>query len=105
MGCNSSKESAPHNSKRAVLYGSNSTLPTQRYLADPPRRKPVASKGSSNDDTHGSGEAARPNETFDAYARRGIIGESALGPEATESKGKEHLSRKKEFRRMWEVYP
>lgn len=96
MGCTSSKETTPRKSKRDMLYGSNTSLPTQRYLSDPhPPRKPVASKSSRKDDTRGSGEAARPKETFEAYASRGVISQSALVPEATGSKGKEHLSQKK----------
>ena len=104
MGCTSSKESAPHKSKRAILYGSDTKLPNQRYLSDPPRqhikfdsptssqerrsgkaakpkettRKPVGPKVTP-------AEAARPKETFEAYAQRGVIRASALLPEGAPS--------------------
>lgn len=104
MGCTSSKESAPQESKRAILYGSDTKLPHQRYLADAPRehikldgstssrerrsgkeaqtkeivRKPVGSKVTT-------AETARPKETFEAYAQRGVIRASALLPEGAPS--------------------
>ena len=94
MGCTSSKESAPDNSKRAKLYGSDTSAPTERYLLDPPR-KHVTFEVRSNDDTHGSGEAARPKETFEAYARRGGIRKSALCPDGKGSRFTESLEQKK----------
>lgn len=45
--------------------------------------------------TSGSDEAARPKETFEAYARRGVIRESALLPAGVKSRRMEHLSNKK----------
>ena len=94
MGCTSSKESGPRKPKRAVLYGSNTSVPSERYLADPiPKTEEPAS--SANNGTRGSDEAARPKETFDAYARRGVIRQSALFPEDTPSKRAQQLSQKK----------
>ena len=100
MGCTSSKESGPRKPKRAVLYGSNTSLPRERYLADPAPKtvalpKTAAPMSSANNDTRGSGEAARPKETFEAYARRGVIRQSALFPEETPSKRTQQLSQKK----------
>lgn len=94
MGCTSSKESAPRKPKRDRLYGSDSSDPTERYLSDPPSRK-VTLEVPSNDETRGSGEAARPKETFEAYARRGVISQSALHPEGKESRFTESLENKK----------
>ena len=94
MGCTSSKESAPRKPKRAVLYGSNTSLPRERYLADP-IPKTEAPKTSDNSGTRGSDETARPKETFDAYARRGVIRQSALFPEEIPSKRAQQLSQKK----------
>ena len=94
MGCTSSKESAPRKPKRAVLYGSNTNLPRERYLADLVP-KTAAPTSSANNDTPGSGEAARPKETFDAYAKRGVIRQSALFPEEAPSKRAQQLSQKK----------
>ena len=94
MGCTSSKESAPPKSDRGVLYGSDTSLPNQRYLSCPPR-KLAASDKITNVDKQGSAEAPRPKETFEAYARRGLIRQSALLPETTPSKRNEHLMRKK----------
>lgn len=85
MGCTSSIESAPGKSNRVILYGSDTNLPNQRYLADP-LPKHTTSESSSNNGTSGSGQAARPTETFEAYARRGIIRQSALLPERVKSK-------------------
>ncbi|KAL9136305.1 MAG: hypothetical protein Q9175_002494 [Cornicularia normoerica] len=102
MGCTPSKESAPGKSNRAILYGSDTNLPNQRYLADPlPKHttsesssnngtsgsgQAATSESSSNNGTSGSGQAARPTETFEAYARRGLIRQSALLPERVQSK-------------------
>ena len=94
MGCTSSKESAPRKPKRAILYGSNTSLPRERYLADP-IPKTEAPKTSDTSGTRGSDEAARPKETFEAYAQRGVIRQSALFPEETPSKRTQQLSQKK----------
>ncbi|KAL9064947.1 MAG: hypothetical protein Q9161_008539 [Pseudevernia consocians] len=113
MGCTSSKESTPRDSKRDKLFPSDTSLPSERYLSDPPA-KHVKFASSSNDGTrgsgeavrpkeagssnigiHGSGEAARPKETFEAYARRGVIRRSALVPAGTQSKFTENMSQKK----------
>ncbi|KAF6217758.1 hypothetical protein HO133_006585 [Letharia lupina] len=94
MGCTSSKESAPRKSKRVKLYGSDTQLPDQRYLSDPLPNH-VVSENSSIHDTRGSGEAARPKETFEAYVQRGVIRQSALAFEGAESKRAKHLSQKK----------
>lgn len=103
MGCNSSKESAPPKSKRGRLYGSDTLPSTGRYLSNPAPNKHVTFASSTKDDTHGSAkdntrdseEVARPKETFEAYARRGVIRESALLPEGIESRRTEHLAHKK----------
>lgn len=79
MGCTSSKESAPHKSKRATTYGSDTNMPNERYLSDAPRTQ-AAPDRVVDIDKRGSEEAARPKETFDSYARRGVIRESALRP-------------------------
>ena len=114
MGCTSSKESGPHESKRAVLYGSDTNLPNQRYLSDPPQKHV---KFDSSTFTHKSvsgkavgfkeartkavmpretpGETARPKETFEAYARRGVIRQSALLPEGAQSARTKDYSQKK----------
>ena len=139
MGCASSKESAPPKSKRARLYGSDTNLPTQRYLSDPaPRHIKFAS--GTNFKKHSAGKAdkdkssvemyphrdgsknearpketkaagpktsgevysrrdrskhqTQPQETFEAYARRGIIRQSALFPESVQSARNEPLSQK-----------
>lgn len=94
MGCTSSKESTPNKSKRAKLYGSNTNLPTERYLSDA-TPKHVKFASSTDNGTHGSGETARPTETFEAYARRGVIRQSALLPEGVGSKRTENLAHKK----------
>lgn len=107
MGCTASKQSAPHESKRARLYGSNTLPPTERYISHPapsdlaPKHVTFASstkddkRGSANDATRGSDEVARPKETFEAYARRGVIREYALLPEGIESRRTENLKHKK----------
>ena len=95
MGCTSSKESTPHKPKREVLYGSNTPLPSERYFSEPAPQKHVRFASSTKNDTPGSDEAARPKETFEAYARRGLIRESALLPEGIESRRNEYLSHKK----------
>lgn len=84
MGCTASKEEAPRKSQRDILYGSDTNLPSQRYLPDPSRQH-TSPKSSSNNGTRGSGEAARPKETFEAYARRGLIRESALLPKGVQT--------------------
>ena len=113
MGCKQSKESTPRNSKREKLFGSGTSLPTERYLSDPPA-KHITFASSSNNGTRGSGEAARqketsssntgirgsgeaarPKETFEAYARRGVIDQSSLLPEGVQSKFTENFSQKK----------
>ena len=94
MGCTSSKESAPRKSKRDKLYGSDSSNPTERYLSDLPP-KHVTFKVPSKDETRKSGEAARPKETFEAYASRGVISQSALSPEGKGSRFTESLEHKK----------
>lgn len=94
MGCTSSKESTPHKPKREMLYGSNTNNPTERYLSEP-APKHVRFASSTKNATSGSEEAARPKETFQAYARRGLIRESALLPEEFPSRRTEHLSHKK----------
>ena len=92
MGCTSSKESAPRKSKRDKLYGSDTNLPTDRYLSDP-APKHVTFENPSNNGKPRAGEPARPKETFEDYARRGVIRQSALNP--VESKKTAHLSHKK----------
>lgn len=94
MGCASSKESTSGKSKRDILYGSDTELPDQRYLSDPPPRKHVRFDSSTKGGTRDSGEAARPKETFEAYASRGVIRQSALLPEEVQSERSEHLSQK-----------
>ncbi len=94
MGCTSSKESGPRKSRRDKLYGSDSSDPKERYLSDPPS-KHVTLEVPSHGETRGSGEAARPRETFEAYARRGVISQSALRPEGKESRFTESLENKK----------
>lgn len=97
MGCAGSKESAPSNPKRDILYGSDIEHPDQRYLSDPPHKHvqfDSSTKGGIGG-TRSSGEAARPKETFEAYAHRGVIRKSALLPEAVQSKRSEHISQKK----------
>ena len=94
MGCMLSKESASSKPKRAILYGSDTSPPNQRYLSDPPRKN-TASNSSTKVEERGSGEAARPKETFEAYARRGIIRQSALTPEDLQPGRKKHLSQKR----------
>ena len=71
MGCPLSKDIRPAKPERAKLYGSNTTTPHERYLADP------------------------PPHTFDAYARRGIIRASALFPEGVESRRTKQNPQKK----------
>ena len=71
MGCMSSKEIGSGKGGRAVLYGSDTNTPHQRYLADP-----------------------QPN-TFEAYARHGVIRQSALFPEGVESNRTKQNSQKK----------
>ena len=93
MGCTSSKESVPRNSEHAVLYGSDTSLPNQRHFSCPPR-KPAASDNKKKVEKQVSGKAPRPKETFEAYARRGVIRQSALLPE-TQPRRNEHLVRKK----------
>ena len=117
MGCTSSKESAPHTSKHAVLYGSNTYHPNQRYLSDPvPKHIKFAS--STNFGKPRSGKAAmpkkaceeypyrggpgkaepRPKETFEAYAQRGLIRQSALLPEGVQSARTRHRPQKRSAR-------
>lgn len=96
MGCTSSKESAPSKPKREKLYGSDTQLPDQRYLSDPPAKHVTFTDSSkSKDGKRGSAEAARPKETFEAYAQRGVISQSAIAPEGAESKETRHLEQKK----------
>ena len=97
MGCASSKVS-----KREILYGSDTPLPTQRYLSDPAARhvkfetpsrtgkRPSRSAGKPK-----PVQAARPTETFEAYAKRGIIRQSAIFPEGVKSKRTENRNHRK----------
>ena len=93
MGCTASKESSSPGKKRAILYGSDTHIPTQRYLLDPNPPSKQAASGRSN--VFGSGEAARSKETFDSYAQRGVIRGSVLLPESVKSKRTEQLANKK----------
>ena len=87
MGSISSKVSAPgKKAKRDVLYGSDTRRPSQRYLADPPHKHTTAER-QRNCNTCAADKAARPKETFEAYARRGVIRQSALVVEGTPSEG------------------
>ena len=107
MGCTSSKESTPQKPKREILYGSNTNNPTERYLSEPAPKdsapKHVRFDSSAKKGPRSSDEAARPKETFEAYARRGVFRESALLPEGTRSRRTEHLSHKKRVG-GWEKY-
>ena len=85
MGCTASKDSSSGKPKREILYGSNTELPDQRYLSDPPPRKHVTFDSPVKGGTRDSGEAARSEETFEAYANRGVISKSALLPEEKKS--------------------
>ena len=95
MGCASSKVSSPPKAaKRQRLYGSDTHRPNQRYLSEP-SRKHVTFDVPSHPRTRGKVEAARPKETFAAYAQRGLIRQSALLPEGTPSKRTDRMANKK----------
>ena len=117
MGCTSSKESAPHKSKRAVLYGSDTNPSNDRYISYP-APKHVRFTSSTNFGKPRSGKAAIaketieayprrsgltkaepwPKETFEAYAQRGLIRQSALLPEGVQSARTQYRPQKKSTR-------
>ena len=64
MGCKPSKESTLSKPKREILHGSNTQPLDGLYFPDPALKHVAVRESSrSSDDTRGSGEAARPNET------------------------------------------
>ncbi len=87
MGCTSSKESAPGKPN-------SHSLPKKRSLSDTPRQGAVSNR-PRDVNKRGLGDTARPKETFEAYASRGVIRQSALFPEETPSKRTENLANKK----------